>query len=244
MKECSKSVARRLSDPEFATRFLVGEGIDIGGLPDPLELYVELFPRIASVRTWDWDDGDAQFMASVSDSAYDFVHSSHCLEHLRDPHEGLQNWVRICKPGGFVVVTLPDEDLYEQGVFPSTFNDDHKWTFTINKHEGWSPSSIRVFELIDGLGDSVAVWRLQLVTRGYRFNLPRYDQTLTPVAESAIEFVLRKRSEADINVGGHARSDIRLAESTTAHLNQYLDDWQAAKSACPNPFQNSSPLPG
>jgi hypothetical protein len=29
---------------------------------------------------------------------------------------------------------VPDEDLYEQGVFPSTFNADHKWTFTVYMH--------------------------------------------------------------------------------------------------------------
>ena len=70
---------------------------------------------MSSIRTWDWEDGDAQFLASVADASLDFVHSSHCLEHLVDPAEGLNNWVRVVREGGYVIVTVPDEDLYEQG---------------------------------------------------------------------------------------------------------------------------------
>ena len=36
MKECSKSIMRRLSQPNFVNRYFVGDGIDIGGCPDPL----------------------------------------------------------------------------------------------------------------------------------------------------------------------------------------------------------------
>ena len=81
---------------------------------------------MSHVEIWDWENGDAQLMEGVSDGQYDFVHSSHCLEHLVDPHAGLRNWIRVVKPGGHIVVTVPDEDMYERGVFPSTFSKDHK----------------------------------------------------------------------------------------------------------------------
>ncbi|MBV5346213.1 MAG: methyltransferase domain-containing protein, partial [Rhodoferax sp.] len=74
----------------------------------------------------------------------DFVHSSHCLEHMRDVREALKNWIRIVKPGGFLILTVPDEDLYEQGQWPSRFNTDHKWSFTIHKERSTMPSSINV----------------------------------------------------------------------------------------------------
>ena len=140
--------------PNFQRRYFAGDGLDIGGKPDPLSLYVELFPLLQSVRTWDLEDGDAQFLDSVEDNSYDFVHSSHCLEHLHNPREGLANWFRVVRPGGFLIVTVPDEDLYEQGVFPSTNNKDHKWTFTIYKETSWSPRSISLLELLTGLGGS------------------------------------------------------------------------------------------
>jgi hypothetical protein len=47
VKECSKAVMRRLREPNFASRYFVGDGLDVGGAPDPLALYAELFPRIS-----------------------------------------------------------------------------------------------------------------------------------------------------------------------------------------------------
>jgi hypothetical protein len=50
MKECTKSIPRRLADSNFTSRYFVGQGIDIGGKPDPLALYVELFVRMEAMR--------------------------------------------------------------------------------------------------------------------------------------------------------------------------------------------------
>lgn len=202
MKECSKAIMRRLSEPNFVNRFFRGDGIDIGGAPDPLSLYVELFPLMTGVRVWDLNDGDGQTMAGVPDAQFDFVHSSHCLEHLRDPEEGLLNWFRILKPGGHMIVTVPDEDMYEQGQFPSTFNADHKWTFTIFKTDSWSDKSRNVIDLIAALGTAADVQKLNLLNWTFRYGLPRFDQTLTPVGESGIEFVIRKRLEEEVAFGG------------------------------------------
>src|SRR5262245_47143385 len=130
MHETSKAVMRRLHDSRFATRYFVGRGIDIGSGSDPLRQYVRQFPLMGSCRDWDLKEGDAQLLATLADGSLDFVHSSYCLEHMRDPREALHNWLRVLKPGGHLIVLVPEEDLYEQGVFPSTLNGDHKWTFT------------------------------------------------------------------------------------------------------------------
>lgn len=210
MKECGKSVMRRLSDSNFLNRYFVGTGIDIGGAPDPLGIYRELFPRMGKVTVWDLDNGDAQFMEGVPDETYDFVHSSHCLEHMRDPAEALANWFRILKAGGHLVVTVPDEDLYEQGRFPSTFNRDHKATFTLFKERSWSPRSVSVMTLVAGLGAAADVKKLEQITTGYRYGLPRVDQTLTPTGECAIEFVVRKRTREELEFGGRPPRPGRL----------------------------------
>ena len=202
MKECGKAAGRRLWEPSFSTRYLVGHGIDIGGGSDPLSLYRELFTRIESVKTWDKSDGDAQLMRGEKNESYDFVHSSHCLEHLVEPREGLENWFRILKPGGHMIVTVPDEDLYEQGSFPSLFNPDHNWTFTIHKTASWSPKSVNLVELLLSLGSSAQILKLQLFDSTFRYELPVLDQTLTPVCESAIEFVVRKRTQVEVDAGG------------------------------------------
>ena len=245
MKECSKSIPRRLHDPNFLNRYFVGDGLDIGGRPDPLVLYREQFCQMRSVRTWDLEDGDAQYMEGVPDNSFDFVHSSHTLEHLFDPREGLRNWLRILRAGGHLIVTVPDEDLYEQGVFPSTFNSDHKWTFTVWKVRSWSKRSISIIDLIRELGESAELIRLEQLSATYRFNLPRYDQTLTPTGECGIEFVIRKRSVTEIEDGGRwRRSEKQPDRETRTLLNQYRDDMLALKQVNKSspPFSNDSDL--
>ncbi len=242
MKECSKAVVRRLYSPSFVSRYFRGRGVDIGGAPDPLSLYRSLFPLMEDVRIWDLEDGDAQFMHGVPDHHFDFVHSSHCLEHLRDPEEGLRNWLRILKPGGYLIVCVPDEDLYEQGTFPSTFNRDHKRSFTIFKPESWSPGSVNVLHLLQSLGSECEVVKVELIDAGYRYELPRFDQTLTPAAESAIEFIVRKRTEEEVRGRGRLRNSPQPEPAIRIHLNQYRDDQKTLRSANTGapPFHNDS----
>ena len=73
MHETSKSIFGKLRDARYATRYLVGQGIDIGAGRDPLGQYHEFFPLMTGCRAWDMPDGDAQYMASVPDAQVDFV---------------------------------------------------------------------------------------------------------------------------------------------------------------------------
>ncbi len=198
MYESSKSVFRKLNDSRYVTRYLIGNGVDIGAGPDSLARYGELFPLMKTCRSWDLPDGDAEFMATIADNALDFVHSSHCLEHMRDPKNALDNWLRILKPMGHLICIIPDEDLYEQGVFPSTFNADHKHTFTIYKKRSWSSQTINLTELLSGLKYDARIMKIELLDATYLYRLRefthqlRLDQTQTPIGECAIEFILRK----------------------------------------------------
>jgi SAM-dependent methyltransferase len=186
------SMQRRAHDSRFAARYFVGHGIDVGGGQDSLALYVELFPLIRNVVIYDAPQGDAQKLGNVDDNSFDFLYSSHCLEHMRDPVESLANWIRVVRPGGHLVISVPDEDLYEQGIWPSTFNSDHKMTFTVYKTSSWSPVSVNVFNLLAHFGDKVKPISVMTMDTAYRFRLPRLDHTQTPLSECAIEFVLKK----------------------------------------------------
>lgn len=244
MKECSKAIPRRLAQANFARRYFVGDGIDIGGAPDPLALYAGLFPLVRSIRTWDVADGDAQHMAGVPDGAYDFVHSSHCLEHLPDPAAALVQWLRILRPGGTMVVLVPDEDLYEQGHFPSDFNAGHRWTFSVWKATSWSARSLNVLDLLRALGPAARPERVELLDATYRYDLPRLDQTRTPVGECAIEFIVRRAPLAEIETGARQRDPVQPAPELRRHYHQYVTDagsQRAANSAVP-PFLDDTPL--
>jgi SAM-dependent methyltransferase len=190
----SISIQRRIADHRFATRYFVGNGLDVGGGVDSLALFRDFFPLAQTISRYDMENGDAQLLKNVDDNVFDFLYSSHCLEHLRDAKEALGNWLRIVKPGGHLVVQVPDEDLYEQGQWPSRFNSDHKLTFTMSKPKSWSPVSINVLELLQGFGSQAQIISVGLVDQGYRYSLKGrgIDQTRTPLAECGIEFVLKK----------------------------------------------------
>jgi SAM-dependent methyltransferase len=198
MLEASKSLLRRMHDPRFFTRYFVGDGIDIGCGADNIEKFLYLFPLMRSCRGWDMTDGDAQFLASVPDCSFDFVHSSHCLEHLLDPCVALENWLRVLKPGGYLVVMIPDEDMYEQGAFPSAYNPDHKWTFTIDKAASWSPRSVSLMRLLSAFSHRAQTVKIEQLDSAFRFDDGRFDQTLSPVVESALEFIMRKSRQEEI----------------------------------------------
>ncbi len=141
MNETSKS--QQMWGP-LERSVLTGHGIDIGSGPDP----------ITNARPFDKEDGDANEITKYVHEQFDFVYSSHCLEHMHDPRRALAEWWKLVRPGGHLFFIVPDEDLYEQGVFPSRFNPDHKATFTISKSRSWSPVSHNVLDLARELPES------------------------------------------------------------------------------------------
>lgn len=48
----------------------------------------------------------------VDDGSLDFLYSSHLLEDYPDWLPVLREWVRVVKPGGYIVVLLPDRDRW------------------------------------------------------------------------------------------------------------------------------------
>jgi len=139
MNESSKS-KRRFTQPQRAA--LAGTVLDIGAGADPVAPGAVVF---------DLGQGDANRISGLEPASFDCVYSSHCLEHMIDPVASLANWWTFVRPGGALFLIVPDEDLYEQGVFPSRFNSDHKATFTIAKKESWSTRSFNVFEMCQAL---------------------------------------------------------------------------------------------
>lgn len=122
MRETSKT--KRLSGDSFPRLYLVGRGIDIGCGGDVVSENAEPFDKI---------HGDANHILRYrAEGTYDFVYSSHALEHMNDPRKSIREWFGLLKPGGHMVIIVPDSELYEQGVFPPMFNPEHKYRFTLD----------------------------------------------------------------------------------------------------------------
>ncbi len=123
----------------FFDQYCRGKGLDIGYGGDPV---------VEGVTGWDFEHGDAQYVRGLEDESFDFVYSSHLLEHLPDCELALRNWWRVLKPGGYLILLLPHRDLYEKKTrLPSRFNDDHKHFFLPD--QGDPPDTLGVVPLLD-----------------------------------------------------------------------------------------------
>ena len=54
---------------------------------------------------------DASDLRDIPSEKYDFLISSHCLEHVANPIRALKEWLRIIKPQGMIALVLPHKAL-------------------------------------------------------------------------------------------------------------------------------------
>lgn len=191
MRETAKNYEDRIAKGDFAN-YLHGNGIDIGGGTDCLKLPEGIE---GTVRLWDFQDGDAQYMHKVRDESFDFVYSSHCLEHMRDLKTAFTNWLRICRKGGILYICVPHEKYYEKGIWPSINNADHKYSFTVEEKSSL-PANVAVREFLDGFSRWIEVIEIRENLKNYRFDCDqRIDQTLhyEDMVCAQIDMIIRKK---------------------------------------------------
>jgi SAM-dependent methyltransferase len=116
-----------LSIREFvASRFLKGQGIEIGALDKPMPLpkgvgvkYVDRlstadliveYPELKGRKLVQVDIvDDGQVLGKVPPESADFVIANHFLEHCGDPLRSLENMFRVLRPSGMLFLTIPDK---------------------------------------------------------------------------------------------------------------------------------------
>lgn len=149
--ETEKSHKRRVSIG-FYENYLVGKGIDVGYRGDTPDAEPITEGTIGVDLDYPGYDG---YTFPFKDEEFDFVYSSHCLEHLDKPgHFYLEN-MRVVKKGGFIIIAVPHKWLYEKKEAPpSRFNADHKRFYTpgslLQEIEKYlPPTKYRVRHLMD-----------------------------------------------------------------------------------------------
>lgn len=255
--ETSKCMSRRLHDNRFITRYFVGNGINVGSGNDELSFYGALFPLMKEVKEWDVKngDGDGMLLEGIEDESLDFVHSSHCLEHLDDPTVALTNWLRVLKPGGHIVFTVPEEDLFEQGIWPSgPSGEDHNTSWTIAKSTTWAPNSINMIPFLLQFIDDIFILKIELIDRLFLYEKEVIDQTILPAAhECAIEVVLRKKTKTDREYHGHLderhvvaakavqeyRENDKYSEDKPQEMGEWEEQANQSSSETIKPFESS-----
>lgn len=82
-----------------AKEFCQGDGLDVGAGQWPLDGAVPV------------DLADGGNAMKLPEGEFDYVFSSHCLEHLPDPVAALEHWATRLKPGGVLFLYLPHPDM-------------------------------------------------------------------------------------------------------------------------------------
>lgn len=180
---------------------LVGKGLDIGCGSTPITLDCD---------KWDREQGDAQHLVDVGEEVYDWIFSSHLLEHVRNPTAAVAKWWKALKIGGYMILLVPDEDLYEQRVWPSRFNGEHRSTFTSSKENSWSPVSVNIVDILHALPGHKLI-SLTIEDTGYDYTVTDIDQTTSTGAEASIQVIIAKEKAP--------MSTIREADIQECHFN-------------------------
>lgn len=182
MGEVSKAYNRRVRENWFEKYCPEDKsGIDIGCQHDAIN---------HTFRRWDiiFGDGDATFMEGVPDNKFWTVHASHVLEHVHDPVMAIQNWYRILKTGGNLIILVPHRDLYEKKLeLPSNWNGDHKSFWLPETAEAPHTRSLKhtIFEAIP----NAEIILFRILDEGYYS-----ESALThSLGEYSIEAIIRKK---------------------------------------------------
>lgn len=106
-------------------KYCQGCGVDIGSGGDPVVPHaISVDLPDSQFKTYNGNTetlhpihirGDA-FALPFMDGTLDFCYSSHLLEDFLDWRPALSEWIRILKPGGRLVVLIPDKERWAKAV--------------------------------------------------------------------------------------------------------------------------------
>lgn len=127
-EEASKTYELRKQNGFFA-KYLSGENILDIGYKGYVEDVLPIVENAIGVEL-DYPGYDGRTLP-FGDLSHDAVFASHCLEHIEDFQNALRDWFRVLRIGGFLVIMVPHQYLYEKRVdLPSRYNADHKRFYT------------------------------------------------------------------------------------------------------------------
>ena len=176
-KETSVAKVRRIKE-NFFDLYCNGKGIDIGYGGDPIT---------NNCDTWDIENGDAHYINKFISKKFNYIYSSHLLEHLENPQLALTNWWKILDINGFLILYVPDRDLYEKKKkLPSRFSLDHKFFFTIKEDD--PPDTIGLISLIDKSISNYQIVYAKVCNEGCTITDPNIHSN----GEYSIEMVVKK----------------------------------------------------
>ena len=206
-----KYVGKKIPDYEIYQSFLKNsKGIEIGGPSTLFKTMLPIYQVIESLdgvnfavntmwegpiqtgRTFNYIKGkkgfqfisDATNLDQIESSTYDFLLSSNCLEHIANPLKAIDEWKRVIKDDGFILLVLPNKES----------NFDHNRPVTIFEH------------LLDDYNNEITEHDLTHLDE----ILALHDLSMDPPAGNLEEFRLRSLNNFNNRTLHHHVFDIPL----------------------------------
>ena len=126
--ESRKSYAEKVANG-FIARYLSGPDILEVGYRGYVDGNVPIVPQAIGVDVG--YPGYNGVRLPFADGSFDAIYSSHCFEHIADYQTVLRDWYRLLKTGGYLIIVVPHQYLFEKRErLPSRTNFDHKRFYT------------------------------------------------------------------------------------------------------------------
>lgn len=217
----------------IARLYLRGRGIEIGALHQPLAIppgvevkYLDRlttaeqrrhYPELASDRLVEPDIiDDGERLDSIADGSLDFIVACHFLEHCQNPIGAIENFLRVLREEGVILLAVPDmRDTFDRDRTATTL--DHllrdyregpqwsrrqhfeEWVRIVNKvdDEAWAKNRIEHYMAMD-YSIHYHAWTeadlMELMVALRRDLTFPFELELMARIEDECAFVLRKRS--------------------------------------------------
>ena len=120
----------------YQTVLRLKDGIEIGGPSMIFRIVLPIYPVVSSLDGVNFQDetvweghiksgknyrfyknkvgtqfiNDATQLKNIKSHTYDFLISSNCLEHVANPLKALDEWKRVLKPQGYLLLALPRKE--------------------------------------------------------------------------------------------------------------------------------------
>lgn len=190
MREAFKASRRRKGD-NFWEEILKGQGLDVSNGDN--QISTEMYHQISELRR---GTGDYRHdLRKFKSGSFEFINVCGCLEHEKSILTAVLGWYYLLKEGGHMIITVPDHRLYEACKWPSIFNTDHKWSFSITASKDLHSHHLNIVDFLSSI-PGVQIRRIHLADSNYDYSRFAIDQTRED-AEADIEVVIRKLPISD-----------------------------------------------
>jgi SAM-dependent methyltransferase len=108
----------------LVSQYCFGNGVDLGSSGDPVVPWaIQVDLPAAQYRHYNTTRPDAMIQwrgtaldLPFKDATLDWVHASHLLEDWPDWGPPLREWDRVLKPGGYMLIAVPDHARFRAAV--------------------------------------------------------------------------------------------------------------------------------